>query len=137
MTDERTRILEMLAQGKITAEEAGKLLDAIGSAPKEAPIAEIPSKNGKPKYLRVAVSGGKDNVNIRVPLQILRAGVKLASLIPNEARGKVDSALGEKGIDIKLADLDPKTLEELIEAMGELTVEVESGDGENVRIFCE
>ena len=35
-------------------------------------------------------------VNIRVPLQLLRAGVRLAGLIPTEARTHVNEALRER-----------------------------------------
>ncbi len=40
-----------------------------------------------------------DRVNIRVPLKLIRAGLKLASFIPKDAQDKVNEALQEKGID--------------------------------------
>lgn len=54
MTDDRRRILDLLAQGKITADEAEKLLNAVDAAPTPAaPAPSVPA--GKAKYLRVLV----------------------------------------------------------------------------------
>ena len=35
MSEERARILGLLAEGKITADEAERLLDALGTVPRE------------------------------------------------------------------------------------------------------
>ena len=85
-----------------------------------------------PKYLRVLVnSSDGDEVNIRVPLQLVRAGLKLSTVLPNDAKEKIT----EKGIDLsKLGELEG---EALIEALRELSVDVDSSDGDVVRIFCE
>ena len=146
MSNERTRILDMLKQGKITIDEAEQLLDALGQggnaeqvAQMTAAEAEAPAGNGrKCKFLRVSVKGSdKENVDIRVPMQLLRAGVKLGALIPPEARGKIDCALGKKGINLDLANLTPETVDELIEGISGLSVDVAGDDGETVKIFCE
>jgi hypothetical protein len=138
MSEDRRRILEMLAQGKITAEEAEGLLDAVGAAP-GGQVGASPMAKAKPRYLRVVVDDDGDRVNIRVPLQLLRAGVKLKGLIPSDAQAKVNTALNEKGIQFDLADLSPETLDELIDSLGELTVDVEEAGsaGAKVRVFCE
>jgi hypothetical protein len=52
-------------------------------------------------------------------------------MLPNEAREKLD----EKGID--LSGFSSMEGEELIEALRELTVDVDSADGDVVRVFCE
>ena len=85
-----------------------------------------------PKYLRILVnSSDGDEVNIRVPLQLVRAGLKLSTVLPNDAKEKIT----EKGIDLsKLGELEG---EALIEALRELSVDVDSSDGDVVRIFCE
>jgi hypothetical protein len=139
MSNERARILKMLAEGKISVDEAGELLDALSTATAaaETPVA---AATGKPKYLRVQVDpgnrAGKEKVNIRVPLQLIRAGAKLTSIIPGEAREKVNRALREKGVEVDLNDLSSGGMDGIIEALTELSIDVDDGD-EKVRIFCE
>lgn len=138
MNEERRRILDMLEQGKVSAAEAERLLDALSTAPTldtTATYSKTDSKP-KPKYLRVLVEDGDENVDVRVPLQLVRAGIKLGALIPQEAQGKINSAFGEKGISFNLNDMKPEMIEELIESMSELKVDVNGSDGK-VRVFCE
>lgn len=148
MGENRRQILQMLSEGKISADEAERLIAAI-----EAPAAEKPpngsASEGKarPKYLRVQVDseddGGHDGptkVNVRVPMQLLRAGVKLAYLIPTAALQKANLAMHEKGIPVDLTQIKPDNLEELVEQLGDLTVDVDQRDHESkvkVRVFCE
>lgn len=136
MSEERRRVLDMLEQGKINASEAECLLDALKAAePDERKGA--PAAGATPKYLRVVVEDAEDHVDVRVPMQLLRSGIKLASLIPSDAQSKVDDALSEKGINIKFSDINPETIEELVESMGELSINVDEKDGAKVRVFCE
>jgi len=143
MSEERKKILNMLAEGKINVDEAEKLLEAIGEGGKagDTRITQT-EKKGAPKYLRVEVDGrdsatGKpEKVNIKVPLQLLRAGLKLKSILPDHARDKMNNALHEKGVNFDLNDLKPESLEELIAALSDLTVDVDSED-EKVRVYCE
>lgn len=127
MAGEQRQILEMLAEGKITAEEAERLLAKIGHAPSAEP-----AQGGPPKYLRVRVdSSDGDKVNIRVPLGLIRTGIKLKALLPDHAT----EGIAKTGLNLEdLADLQG---EELIEALRELEVNVDSEDGDVVRIFCE
>ena len=78
MLAERKKILEMLAAGKITAEEAEKLLDKIegaGRAAVQSAGHDNESGEKKPRFLRIEVEKpGQDQVNIRVPLAFARAG---------------------------------------------------------------
>ena len=137
MTEERKKILEMLANGKITPEEAEKLLDAVGSKRDENLKTDALPKTKLPQYLFVKVdSKDGDKVNIRVPLKIIRAGIKLKSLIPQEAQEKIDEKLGEKGVDFKLEDISDENIHEFMEALTEFEVNVEDRKGENVRIYC-
>src|SRR5277367_6317969 len=103
MSEDRRKVLEMLSQGQITAEEAERLIAALDFGPAGMGTAAEPSPKAKPKYLRVAVEDqdGKGNpvkVNLRVPLQLLRAGVKLVSLIPPQARDRVNFELHKEGL---------------------------------------
>jgi hypothetical protein len=136
MNENRRRILDMLASGKITAEEAERLLGVVENEPAGAP------RNGKPKFIRVVVTdegrhGEPVNVNVRVPMQLLRAGVKLANLIPAAARERVNFALQKEGVPIDLNEIKPENLEEVIEHLSELTVDIDGGRTSKVRVFCE
>jgi hypothetical protein len=137
MTEERKKILEMLANEKITIAEAEKLLHAVESKIDEKPKGEALLKTRIPKYLFVKVdSTNGDKVNIRVPLKIIRAGIKLKSLIPQEAQDKIDEKLGEKGVNFKLEDISDENIQELMEALTDFEVNVEDKKGENVKIYC-
>lgn len=80
--------------------------------------------------------GGPTQVNIRVPMQLLRAGVKLASLIPPQAQVYVNDALREKGMTVDLSQLKPENLEELIDGLSDMTVDVVDKSAK-VAVFCE
>jgi class 3 adenylate cyclase len=96
----------------------------------------------EPKYLRIqvnpvgGVSGEEEMVNIRVPLKLLKTGAKLASILPERSKNKVNQALKEKGLDFDISSLEGEKLEELLRSLSELSVEVDS-DEKKVRIFCE
>ena len=144
MNENRRQILEMLAEGKINAEEAERLLAALDGQPAAAMGdhgADEPAKS-KLKYLRVLVEA-KDNdgpktVNVRIPMQLLRAGVRLASLIPAQAHGQLDEALSRHGVPLTLSQIKPENLEELIDHLEDLTVDINSQEDQaKVRVFCE
>jgi hypothetical protein len=157
MNENRRHILEMLAAGRITAEEAERLLAALdpepvtvgsmGSNGLSGGGAKGPTTKTTPKYLRVLVEAdeqmtgnrGLTTVNVRVPMQLLRAGVRLAALIPQQAHDQLDSALSSHGIPLTLSQIKPENLEELIDHLEDLTVDVDGKDGNatKVRVFCE
>jgi len=133
MSEETRRVLDMLKEGKVTIEEAEKLLAALGE---QEVREERPGTS--PKYLRVVIAdGGEQKVNVRVPMKLIRAGMKLSAFIPEQARGEIEKRLGEKGMDVNLKKLKPEDLEDLIASLGELNVEIEDGGEKKVRIFCE
>jgi hypothetical protein len=139
MNDQRKDVLEMLAEGKVTADEAEQLIAALErDKPVGGDLAARPK--GRPKYMRVmvdTVEGGEPGrVNVRVPLQLLRAGVRLATLIPPPAMDKINGELAKSGVLIDLTQLKPEQLEELVEHLEETTVEVDQPDAK-VRVFCE
>ncbi len=152
MNENRRQILDMLAAGKITADEAERLLNALESDA-AAGTAEFTGKTTgatvktKAKYLRVLVEAdesmtgmkGPTTVNVRVPMQLLRAGVRLASLIPQQAHEQLDEALNKHGVPLTLSQIKPENLEELIDHLEDLTVDVNGTDGNTtkVRVFCE
>jgi hypothetical protein len=144
MNENRRQILEMLAAGKVTADEAERLIAALEDEPSHSNGArseDAPAK-AKPKYIRVLVEanerGGPMTVNVRVPLQLLRAGVRLASLIPAQAHDQFDQAMSRHGVPITLSQIKPENLEELIDHLEDLTVDVDGKDDiAKVRVFCE
>jgi Fe-S-cluster formation regulator IscX/YfhJ len=145
MNDSQRKILEMLADKKITVDEASRLLAAIDQPPKaEGRRAEgAQAATTKPKYLRVQIEPGAEGgstsaerVNVRVPLGLIRAGMKLTALIPSAAVGKVSEALSDKGIDLDLRSLKTGDLEQLLEALSDLEVDVQNGK-EKVHVYVE
>ncbi|MCD0447355.1 hypothetical protein LO763_27435 [Glycomyces sp. A-F 0318] len=138
MNEERRQILQMLAENRITADEAERLLDAVG---RELPEPGPGGAKARPKYLRVIMNSeegdeGPSKINIRVPLRLLRAGVRLASLMPPVAITRANEELARAGVPIDLAELKPQQLEELVDALDELTFDLD--DPRNtMRVFCE
>ena len=143
MKEEKRKILDMLAEGKISVDEAEKLLAAIsadesgGTQSGEDSLAGVKSRY---KYLRVLVepgpnSGSSERVNIRVPLKLIRAGLKWAAFMPKHVQGRVDEALNEKGIDMDFSRIKPEDLEDIVTNLNDLTIDVEGK--ETVKIFCE
>ena len=141
MSEDRKRILDLLAEGKINADEAERLINALGGG-RGADTAEAPSPRKSPKYLRVVVDAGAGygegpaKVNVRIPMQLLRAGVRLGALIPVQAREQVNAALRENGIPLDISQIKPDNLEMLIEQLGDFDVDVDDGHAK-VRVFCE
>jgi hypothetical protein len=155
MNENRRQILEMLSAGKITADEAERLIAALETE-RTHPAGEYSGSFGgsngataktRAKYLRVLVEAdesmtgmkGQTTVNVRVPMQLLRAGVRLASLIPVQVHQQLDEALNRHGVPITLSQIKPENLAELIDHLEDLTVDVDGsgGNAAKVRVFCE
>jgi len=147
MDENKKKILEMLAENKISADEAYQLLSALeseGNAAEGTPKSRTAS-GMKSKYLRVSILSGSehegshkgDHVNVRVPMALIRAGMKFTSLLPPEARDKVTGALQEKGIDFDMRNLKPEDMDEFLQALSELEVDVVSTDGDTVKVYVE
>jgi hypothetical protein len=159
MTASKKKILEMLAQGRISADDAYKLLNAVdeetggkgtetqgenASPKREYTPDPNPVNKLKPKYLRVTVTPKEgadpehaDRVNVRVPMTLVRAGLKMTALIPPDALNKANDALHDKGINFDVRNIKPEDMEELITALGDMEVDVETGHGEKVKVFVE
>ncbi len=144
MSDNQRRILDMLVQKKISVDEAQRLLSLIepeGDTETRTPRGASEKKRDL-KYFRVIVEpkagagAEKERVNVRVPIKLIRAGMKLTSLIPAHASDQVNEALREKGIDFDVRNLKEEDFEELVEALHDLEVDVESGQ-EKVHVYVE
>ncbi len=146
MSDNRRRVLDLLAEGKITAEEAERLLAALERPAAEGAAAAKagPAPKSGHRYLRVVVEPGAEtgpdertpHVNLRVPMALIRAGVRFTSLIPAAAAEKINAQMRQQGLDVDLKSIRPEHLEELVEAMRDLEVNVD-GTTEKVRIYFE
>jgi hypothetical protein len=134
MSEETRKILEMVSNGKVTVQEAEQLLQAMGPSPSGGE-----SKKDEPRYFRILVNkparDGKkaEAVNIRVPMTVLRGGLRLGALFPGML-GNKKIQLGN-GNEIDLSKVTYTDLEAMIKDIGELTVDVD-GDAQ-VRIRCE
>lgn len=140
MNEQRKDILDMLAEGKITAEEAEQLIAALERDQSLVATNSGIRPKGKAKYLRLMVdtidNGEPGRVNARVPLQLLRAGVRLTALIPPQALAKANAELSRSGVPFDLTQLKPGQLEDLVDQLDEVTLEVDQPDAK-IRIFCE
>jgi Asp-tRNA(Asn)/Glu-tRNA(Gln) amidotransferase B subunit len=140
MNEERKRILKMLGEGKISAAEAEELLDALGKngGPQTPEAAAVQAKNPKNiKYMYVKVlSAQQDNVDVRVPLGLIRAGMRFTSLIPPQAMEQINSSMKEKGMNFDLSNIKPEDIDELIKNLAEMEVNVNSKNGDIVKVFC-
>ena len=129
--DDVRRILDLLAQGKISVDDAHRLIAALGQR-SEAP----------PRYLKIAVHKpanerrGEKDVNIRVPMSIMRGGMRLGAIIPAFGGERMRARLREQGIDLDLSKLDPAAIETMLKDLGEMNIDIDSGKAQ-VRITCE
>ena len=137
MSVETRKVLEMLAAGKITSDDAERLLDKLAAVKEPAEGGkpenqEGPSATSSRKYLRIVVDNGEGkDVNMRVPLSFVRSGVGLIGVLPPGVAQK----LTDKGFNLDA--LSSLRGDKLNEALNELCVDIDSNDGKHVRIFCE
>ena len=144
MSAETKQVLEMLKEGKISTEDAEKLLNRLSSPPASPPGATSststpgvrqqagsPSGPRKQQYLRIQVERpGHENVNMRIPLALARVSSWMALIPP-----RVSERLAEQGIDLsKFSELNAQ---ELAEALENTNIDIDRGNGKKVRIFCE
>ncbi|MEQ8175685.1 MAG: hypothetical protein ABRQ26_11525 [Syntrophomonadaceae bacterium] len=107
MSQEKLRVLELIQEGKVNAEQGMELLQAMESGAKETP------SGNSDRVFRVKVDGDKTKVNVNIPMRLVRVASKFVGLgmnfIPPEARNEMD----KRGID--LSEIDFKELVDLID----------------------
>jgi DUF4097 and DUF4098 domain-containing protein YvlB len=140
MSEERMRILQMLAEGKLGVEDAEKLLQALEGKPREIEsAAQSRTLDMKSKYLFVQVDPkeGKssERVSVKVPLALVKAGLNITKLIPADAQEKIQSSMHDSGIPFNLSDIDPQNYEEIMEALEQMSIDVDT-DESTVKVFC-
>ena len=129
--EERLQILKMLEEGKISSEEAAGLLEALGEKNQKTAHPETSGgfeggmSGGKPRWFRVRVTDtdtGKSRVNIRMPIGIVRAGMKMGMKFAPEVEG-----------------LDMEELMSILQSgeSGKMVDVYDDDDGEHVEVYIE
>jgi hypothetical protein len=147
MNDDMRRILDLVAQGKVTVDEAGQLMGAIGAPSAQASTATDPPapdnvERTKPRWLRIVIhktgkEGRRDkDVSIRVPIAIVKSGMRLGALIPGLTGEQVARKMREKGLDVDFTKLDGAAIDSVLRDLGDTNIDIDDGKAQ-VRITCE
>lgn len=125
-SEERMRILKMIQDGVISAEDGIRLLDSIEQSVKREKDGQPIEEAGRAaKFFRVRVTDtntGKARVNVRLPVSVLSAGMKMGARFSTEIQG-----------------LDPSDLMQFIRegTIGKIVDVFDEKDGEHVEVFLE
>ena len=134
----------MLAEGKIKPDEAERLLAAVDQpSDNESATADVGERRRRNfKYLRIVVEPAdgpdakQEHVDIRVPAALIRAGIRFSSFISAAAADTVNQRLRERGVDLDVRKIKLEDLDQIVDAMSDLSVDVHNPQG-NVRVFFE
>lgn len=88
MSEERARILQMISEGKISAEEGAKLLGALRSSP--PPMSGAGKGEGGTRWFRVRVTDmatGRAKVNVNLPLSLVNIATKMGARFSPDLEG--------------------------------------------------
>ena len=133
MSDERLQVLKMLEEGKISAEEAAQLLEALkaseaASSNGDSQVQAVRQTPTKARWLRIEVKERNgDRVHIRLPLVVVKAALRVGG---HFSMGGFDS--DELGPDV-MAELE----QALMEGETGMLIDVVEEDGDHVQIFLE
>ncbi len=124
--EERIKVLKMVADGKITAEEAAVLLETLDETPASSSKAQSGPASSQPgRYFRVRVTDtdtGRVRVNVRLPVGVINAGMKLGMRFAPQVEG-----------------VDYQEIAEMINSgeTGKIVDVEDDKDGEHVEVFIE
>jgi hypothetical protein len=125
-SEERMKILKLIEEGKISADEGSKLLSALSDSRRGIPTPPRPSGiGGGARWLRVRVTDtrtGRSKASVQIPLALVDAGMKIGAHFAPEVEGVDMSNVMEAlraGVTGKIIDV------------------VDEEDGEHVEIFVE
>jgi hypothetical protein len=151
-TDDTRRILDMLAQGKITVDEADRLLKALGAdRPADAAdAAAAGDAQARPRWFRInihkpAKSDGHTpkDVTVRVPIAVVKGGMRLGAIIATFAGEKAAQRMKARGVDLDLStingDLSRMNGDEFaafLKSLDDMNIEIDDGKS-RVRITAE
>jgi hypothetical protein len=123
MTDERLKILQMVEDGKISADDATTLLRALEGGDRRSPSPIVADTENR--YLRVQVTNldtGVAKVNVTIPLRLVSVGLRMAERFAPEFE------------EFNIAELEEMIVSG---AMGKLVEVVDSEDNERVEVYVE
>lgn len=125
--EERLRILKLVEQGQISAEDGSRLLEALSAGEQRRAQATPPgagaSSAGRWLHVRVSdVRSGRNKVNVTIPMGLVDVGLKMGARFAPEMDG-----------------FDLARLAEMVKsgATGKLVEVQDPEDGELVEIFIE
>jgi hypothetical protein len=82
------------------------------------------------------VAANGDNVDVKVPIALVRSGLKLTSLIPSQAMDEINDSMAEHGMSFDFTNFKPEDIDELVSALREMEIKVDSKDGDIVRVYA-
>ena len=150
-TDDTRRVLDLLQDGKITVDEADRLLKALTAhRPPETAAADTATEGGeRVRWIRINIQkSGNDghkakNVNIRVPIAVVKGGMRLGAIIGTFAGEKAARQMKAQGLDIDLAkissdlsQMNGPEFDEFLRSLNEANIEIDDGKSQ-VRITTE
>ena len=150
-TADTRRILDMLQEGKITVDEADRLIKALSAdRPAEATPDTTAEGRERVRWIRINIqkpandAGHKaKNVNIRVPIAIVKGGMRLGAIIGTFAGEKAARRMKAQGLDIDLAkissdlsQMNGPEFDEFLRSLNETNIEIDDGKSK-VRITAE
>ncbi len=151
MGEYQKKILQMLAEGKLSVDEANRLLSLVedDNSNRAAATSTLPKRNAKFLYVKVEPKEGyqkhgghwdeshqPERVNVRIPVALVRAGMKLTALMPPEAAENVNKALKDKGMAFDIRNLKDEYIEQLIDALQESHIDVDSEEA-IIKVYAE
>jgi hypothetical protein len=123
--EERIKILKMIEDGKISAEEGAKLLSALSEGRRGAGMPTPPRPPGGPRWLRIRVTDmatGRSKASVQIPLDLVDAGMKIGAHFAPEVEG---------------VDMD-NVMQAIRSGMtGKIIDVMDDEDGEHVEIYVE
>lgn len=123
--EERMKILKMIEEGKISAEEGAKLLTALGRRRGSGGPTPAPGAGGPARWLRIRVTDvrtGRSKALVQIPLALVDAGLKIGAHFAPEV----------EGVDMS------NVLEALRTGLtGKIIDVIDEEQGEHVEIFVE
>jgi hypothetical protein len=141
--ENQKKILQMLAEGKITVEEASRLLSLIvaETAGEAQNMIKAIKPNAKYLYIKVDPKAGRETkenprVNVRVPVSLIRSGMKLTALIPPQVADDINKGLKEKGFGFDVRNMKDEYVEQLVDALRDTEIMVDSTEAE-IKIYAE
>lgn len=124
--DERLRILKMVEDGTITAEQAAELMKAMGVEEESQVLAKSQAGYDKKMFRIIVDSVDGDKVNVQFPVGAIKKILKVTGKLPI-----ADKDL--QGVDLEqMMDAISECLDEEIE--GDF-VNVDAADGTTVRVY--